>query len=226
MFRKVYIIGHFHDLIEIVHTLLVYITLFLTETKSTVTVGRFQVSPSKAIPTPATHTDSEKTPSEASTIIRSLDQPSSSFVAYEQNPSPRENIENLSTSGETCDSSSSVKQPETQSNQNEDQGEKINQEQNEEDNDEIPLDKKQRRKKVRRVDCGTGLLGTSVDSGFSVALDPDGRAWDGNTGSPPYPSPLHNLWMSYTRSSSYLSSDESESEDDEMWGELQDLREK
>ncbi|XP_057214140.1 serine/threonine-protein kinase WNK4 isoform X2 [Triplophysa rosa] len=194
-----------------------------SELKSTVTVGRFQVSPSKAIPTPATHTDSEKPPP---TLIRSLDQPSSSFVAHVQNP-PRENIENVSTSGETpCDSSSSVKQLETQSNQKSDQDGQVNQELNEKDNDEIPLDKKHRRKKVRRVDCGTGLLGTSVDSGFSVALDPNGRTWDGNTGSPPYPSPLHNLWMSYTRSSSYLSSDESESEDDEMWGELQDLREK
>lgn len=196
--------------------------LFLAETrKSIVTVGRFQVSPSKTVPAP--HTDSEKTSSETSTIIRSLDQPSSSFLAHEQNP-PGENSENLLTSRETpCDSSSSVKQSKTQSHQEAGQ---VNQEQNKEDNDEIPLDKKHRRKKVRRVDCGTGLLGTSVDSGFSVALDPDGRAWDGNTGSPPYPSPLHNLWMSYTRSSSYLSSDESESEDDEMWGELQDLREK
>lgn len=197
-----------------------------SETKSTVTVGRFQVSPSKAIPAPATHTDSEKTPSEASTIIRSLDQPSSSFEAHEQNP-PGENSENLSTSRETpCDSSSSAKQPETQSHLKEDEGGQVDQEQNEENNDAIPLEKKHRRKNVRRVDCGTGLLGTSVDSGFSVALDPDGRAWDGNTGSPPYPSPLHNLWMSYTQSSSYLSSDESESEEDEMWGELQDLREK
>lgn len=196
---------------------------FLTEIKSTVTVGRFQVSPSKAIPTPATHTNSGKPPP---TLIRSLDQPSSSFVAHEQNP-PGENNENVSTSSETSrDSSSSVKQPEMQINRKSDQDGQVNQDQKEKDNDEIPLDKKHRRKKVRRVDCGTGLLGTSLDSGFSVALDPNGRAWDGNTGSPPYHSPLHNLWMSYTRSSSYLSSDESESEDDEMWGELHDLREK
>ncbi|XP_056626709.1 serine/threonine-protein kinase WNK4 isoform X2 [Triplophysa dalaica] len=194
-----------------------------SETKSTVTVGRFQVSPSKAIPTPATHTNSGKPPP---TLIRSLDQPSSSFVAHEQNP-PGENNENVSTSSETSrNSSSSVKQPEMQSNRKSDQDGQVNQEQKEKDNDEIPLDKKHRRKKVRRVDCGTGLLGTSLDSGFSVALDPNGRAWDGNTGSPPYHSPLNNLWMSYTRSSSYLSSDESESEDDEMWGELHDLREK
>uniref|UniRef100_A0A673GDH6 Vacuolar protein-sorting-associated protein 25 n=1 Tax=Sinocyclocheilus rhinocerous TaxID=307959 RepID=A0A673GDH6_9TELE len=76
------------------------------------------------------------------------------------------------------------------------------------------------------VDCSPTLMGTSVDSGFSVAMDTDRRVWDGNTGSPPYATPLHNLWMSHTRSSSYLSSDESESEDEEMWGELQELREK
>uniref|UniRef100_A0A8C2A8U1 Vacuolar protein-sorting-associated protein 25 n=1 Tax=Cyprinus carpio TaxID=7962 RepID=A0A8C2A8U1_CYPCA len=94
------------------------------------------------------------------------------------------------------------------------------------DDEEIPVDKKYRRKKGRRADCSPALMGTSVDSGFSVAMDTDRRVWDGNTGSPPYATPLHNLWMSHTRSSSYLSSDESESEDEEMWGELQELREK
>lgn len=82
------------------------------------------------------------------------------------------------------------------------------------DEEETPVDKKYRRRKGRRAD----LMGTSVDSGFSV--------WDGNTASPPVTAPLHSLWMSYTRSSSYLSSDESESEDEEMWAELQELREK
>lgn len=69
-------------------------------------------------------------------------------------------------------------------------------------------------------------MGTSVDSGLSVALDREGSLWDGMMGSPPHPTPLNNLWMSYPRTSSYMSSDESESEDEEMWDELQELREK
>ncbi|XP_073722655.1 serine/threonine-protein kinase WNK4 isoform X1 [Misgurnus anguillicaudatus] len=198
-----------------------------SETKSIVTVGRFQVSPSKAVPAP----DIEKTPSKTSTapsvekdnLIQSLDQPLATFASQEQN-CPAEKTQNVCEA--PCDLLASAKPFEMQSSRKEEQVGRVAQEQGEEHKDEIPLDKKHKRKKVRRVDCGTSLLGTSVDSGFSVALDPEGRAWDGNTGSPPYPSPLQNLWTNYTRSSSYLSSDESESEDDEMWGELQDLREK
>ncbi|XP_051530902.1 serine/threonine-protein kinase WNK4-like isoform X2 [Myxocyprinus asiaticus] len=204
-----------------------------SEPKSTVTVGRFQVSPSKEIPTTATHTKSENTPVKASTtpvatpdhIIRSPDQPVSSFLAHKQNPSV-ENSQKLYLLP-SCDTLHDSSSSADQSIRKEDQKAQMDeQEQIEDDNDEIPLDKKHRRKKGRRADCGPGLMGTSVDSGFSVALDTEGRLWDGNTGSPPYPTPLHNLWMSYTRSSSYLSSDVSESEDDEIWGELQELREK
>ncbi|XP_036429215.1 serine/threonine-protein kinase WNK4 [Colossoma macropomum] len=85
---------------------------------------------------------------------------------------------------------------------------------------------RQQRKKSRKLEYGQSVMGTSVDSGLSVALDPEGCPWDGMMGSPQYPTPLHNLWMSYTRTSSYMSSDESESDDEEMWDELQELREK
>ncbi len=67
------------------------------------------------------------------------------------------------------------------------------------DDDDDDDEETYRRRKGHRAD----LTGTSVDT-----------------------VPLHNLWMSYTRSSSYLSSDQSESEDEEMWAELQELREK
>ncbi|KAL0180408.1 hypothetical protein M9458_025850, partial [Cirrhinus mrigala] len=173
---------------------------------STVTVGRFQVSPSKEIP--------ENTPTQTPPVVPP------------DNRIPAENQQNL-TLLPSCESPrvlSSADQPETQKHQKEDRGGQIDeQDVDDDDEEETPVDKKYRRKKGRRLDCGPTLMGTSVDSGFSV--DVEGRMWDGNTGSPPYATPLHNLWMSYTRSSSYLSSDESESEDDEMWGELQELRE-
>ncbi|XP_051522493.1 serine/threonine-protein kinase WNK4-like isoform X2 [Myxocyprinus asiaticus] len=208
-----------------------------SDPKSTVTVGRFQVSPSKEIQTTGTHTEHGNALIKASTtpvappdnLIRLPNQPMSSFLAHKQNP-VTENSQKLSVLP-SCDaphdSLSSADQPESERSQKMDQkGQMDEQEQNEYDNDEIPLDKKHRRKKVGRADCGPCLMGTSVDSGFSVALDTEGRLWDGNTGSPPYPTPLNNLWLSYTRNLSYMSSDESESEDDEMWGELQELREK
>ncbi|XP_028844448.1 serine/threonine-protein kinase WNK4 isoform X1 [Denticeps clupeoides] len=80
-----------------------------------------------------------------------------------------------------------------------------------------------RRKRDRRQENGANLLGTSVDSGLSVTAQ-----WEGGGGadSPHYPTPPHHLWMSYTRSSSFMSSDESESDDEEMWEELQELRDK
>lgn len=211
---------------------LFYYSVFLTEPKSTVTVGRFQVSPSKEIPAPVRRTESENTPTETppvvplDNVIRSLDQPACSFLA--QNPA--ENRQNLSVlpSCEARRDLSPADQPEVKSNQKENREQQIDEQEqdNDYDLDETAVDKKHRRKKGRKADCGLGLMGTSVDSGFSVALDTEGRVWDGNTASPPYATPFHNLWMSYTRSSSYLSSDESESEDEEMWGELQELREK
>lgn len=163
------------------------------------------MTPSKEIPAPSRCAESENTPAQTPSVlhsdnpIRPLDQP---FLA--QNP-PQ------------CDLSISAEPPEARNNQgNQDRD---RQEVNDDDDYDEDEDKKQRRKKKgHRVDCGPGLMGTSVDSGFSV--------WDGNAGSPPYATPLHNLWMSYTRSSSYMSSDESESEDEEMWEELQELREK
>ncbi|KAK7134243.1 hypothetical protein R3I93_017603 [Phoxinus phoxinus] len=180
-----------------------------SEPKSTVTVGRFQVSPSKEIPAPARHTESQTSPSEP--VV------------------PRDNLISSLDPAETREARralSPAAQPETGRSQTGDRQGQIDEQ--EQENDDYDRDEmgKHRRKKGHRVDCGPGLMGTSVDSGFSVALDTEGRVWDGNTTSPPYATPLHNLWMSYTRSSSYLSSDESESEDEEMRAELHELREK
>ncbi|XP_070980852.1 serine/threonine-protein kinase WNK4-like [Oncorhynchus clarkii lewisi] len=48
--------------------------------------------------------------------------------------------------------------------------------------------------------------------------------WDGGAGSPTYTSALNHMWLSYSRNFTYLSSDDSESED--MWEELLEMREK
>lgn len=53
---------------------------------------------------------------------------------------------------------------------------------------------------------------------FSLSL------WEGTAGSPQMTSAPHQPWMSYTRSASYVSSDETESEDDDMWEELHQLQ--
>ncbi|KAM6957817.1 serine/threonine-protein kinase WNK4 [Aplochiton taeniatus] len=51
--------------------------------------------------------------------------------------------------------------------------------------------------------------------------------WEGTAGSPQFiGSNLHQPWMSYTRSASYVSSDDTESDNEEMWEELQKLRER
>ncbi|XP_059386381.1 serine/threonine-protein kinase WNK4 isoform X2 [Carassius carassius] len=193
-----------------------------SEPKSIVTVGRFQVSPSKEIPASSRHTESDNTPTETPPVF-----PPDNHIR-----SPDQNLSALPSCEAPRDLLSSADQPETENNQKEDQEGQIDEQEqdvvvdDDEHDEETPVDKKYRRKKGRRADCSPALMGTSVDSGFSVAMDIDRRMWDGNTGSPPYATPLHNLWMSHTRSSSYLSSDESESEDEEMWGELQELREK
>ncbi|KAI1896541.1 hypothetical protein AGOR_G00095830 [Albula goreensis] len=74
----------------------------------------------------------------------------------------------------------------------------------------------------RRQERSLSLMGTSGDSGLSVTA----QDVEGGPESPQYSTPLHHLWMTYTRSSSYMSSDDTESEDEDMWEELQELREK
>ncbi|KAJ8364763.1 hypothetical protein SKAU_G00135940 [Synaphobranchus kaupii] len=85
---------------------------------------------------------------------------------------------------------------------------------------------KSSRRRRRQERC-LSLMGTSVDSGLSLtAQEHDGRLWEGGPESPQYSAPLHHLWMTYARSSSYMSSDDTESEDEDMWEELQELRER
>ncbi|XP_026771512.3 serine/threonine-protein kinase WNK4 isoform X2 [Pangasianodon hypophthalmus] len=92
--------------------------------------------------------------------------------------------------------------------------------------DKVQEEQEQRKKKTRRLGSVQSLTGTSVDSGLCVIVDPDGSQREGIMDSPQCLVPHHNMWMNYIRTNSYMSSDESESEDEEMWDELQELREK
>lgn len=102
------------------------------------------------------------------------------------------------------------------------------QEEEDEDEEEVIGEQPRGRRRSRRRAYSLSLLGTSADSGLSVtAADTEGRLWDGAADSPQYTNALHNLWMmTYNRSAPYLSSDDSDSEDEDMLEELQELREK
>lgn len=102
-------------------------------------------------------------------------------------------------------------------------------EDDEEDGEEEVVGERQRtRKRSRRRAYSLSLMGTSADSGLSVtAAEMEGRLWDGAAGSPQYSNALHHLWMmTYSRNTPYLSSDDSDSDDEDMLEELQELREK
>uniref|UniRef100_A0A4W5NMG2 WNK lysine deficient protein kinase 4b n=1 Tax=Hucho hucho TaxID=62062 RepID=A0A4W5NMG2_9TELE len=110
----------------------------------------------------------------------------------------------------------------------EEDGEDEEQEEEKEEDEEEQEEKEEqqtvRRRRRRRM--GMGLMGMSADSSLSViAVDSEGRGlWEGGAGSPTNNSALNHMWLSYSRNFTYLSSDDSESED--MWEELQEMREK
>ncbi|KAI4871583.1 hypothetical protein NFI96_033666 [Prochilodus magdalenae] len=236
------------------------------EPKPIVTVGRFQVSPSKVVPAPAerqtTPTSSPAPAASPITPSSQLKSPSSSVCSsqgslHEEHRGSERSEVTTQTSPHQCadvpqdrraslDSAEEQNSPvgdfsalapqdvsclrESPSQPDWTQSGEIqeNQEVQQSRKEEVQGEQQeqQQRKRSRRLESGQSVMGTSVDSGLSIAMDPEGCPWDGMMGSPQYATPLHNLWMSYTRTSSYMSSDESESEDEEMWDELQELREK
>ncbi|XP_045553336.1 LOW QUALITY PROTEIN: serine/threonine-protein kinase WNK4 [Salmo salar] len=108
-------------------------------------------------------------------------------------------------------------------------GEEDEEQEGEKEEDEEQEEKEEQqtvRRRRRRRMCSLSLMGMSADSGLSViAVDSEGRGlWEGGAGSPTYNSALNHMWLSYSRNFRYLSSDDSESED--MWEELQEMREK
>ncbi|KAM9463063.1 serine/threonine-protein kinase WNK4 [Clarias gariepinus] len=245
-----------------------------SEPKPIVTVGRFQVSPTKVIPAPSLLPDQSANTTPALTPAVSPD------ISYdnqtkEQTPLERNEISSLNNTTFSQHLHIEVAQAQHfSSNANHDQSQSLGLEQNllsevprndfrlreqskqdskktridenkEEGKEEAqqsgdkepgkdvkPLEEHQQqeqqqgKKKARRLGSVQSLTGTSVDSGLCVFMDPEAPLGDGIMDSPQCPVPHHNMWMSYTRTNSYMSSDESESEEEEMWDELQELREK
>lgn len=191
------------------------------EKKPFVTVGRFQVSPSKEIPiqVPNTTPSLTKTPTTSSMPTSTLTQ--TSHKTLPQATPPANNSQSDSSTDVQVDSES------TPSSLN-----------------ESPPLTKQPNKTLPKADSAPTWTGETKSPDRKV-VDPDERCevgeeveegterrrrsisvslLDSSAGSPQFS--LSQPWMSYTRSTSYASSDDTESEDEEMYQELQELRER
>lgn len=199
--------------------------LYTAEVQSaSVTVGRFQVTPSMDIPLPDAPAPAAPKPaengssqSESSTEEQGESEASlaTSFTMTPPHPQPRKGSSGVQQEADG-QAGWAVRQEQQQ------------QEEEDEDEEEVIGEQPRGRRRSRRRAYSLSLLGTSADSGLSVtAADTEGRLWDGAADSPQYTNALHNLWMmTYNRSAPYLSSDDSDSEDEDMLEELQELREK
>ncbi|XP_070958009.1 serine/threonine-protein kinase WNK4-like [Oncorhynchus clarkii lewisi] len=194
------------------------------EKKPTVTVGRFQVTPSREIPaasaSPAqdplqTHPQHQTPPTVTVSTSPSSRDSESDTSTEEQGGESESSVSTLtvsppqrSPSGPLCnlDIAQSLpggpKQTEQEDQQeSEEEPDKEPDKENEEDEEE-----ELRRRGGRRL---------------SLSL------WEGTAGSLQFSgSNLNQPWMSYTRSASYVSSDETESENEDMCEELQELRDR
>ncbi|KAF3704184.1 Serine/threonine-protein kinase WNK4 [Channa argus] len=194
-----------------------------------VTVGRFQVTPSTEIPatdvpvgtapTAPQPAQSGSALSESSTEEQGGSETSLGTSLTMSPPHPP------SHRGSTAVLKEVDGQPGWAKSQEQQQGGEVD---DEEEEDEVAGERQRTRKRSRRRACSLSLMGTSADSGLSVtATEMDGRLWDGAASSPQYGNALHHLWMmNYSRSTPYLSSDDSDSDNEEILEELQDLREK
>lgn len=204
-----------------------YLLFGLTEVQpASVTVGRFQVTPSLDILTPpvsaasAAAAESSSTPSESSTeeLVESETSLATSLTMSPPQAHPHRGPAGHLREVDAQSGWAGSPEPEQAP---------VEEEEGEEEEEDME-DRQRSRKRNRRRAYSLSLLGTSADSGLSVtAAELEGRLWDGATGSPQYSNALHHLWtMTYSRSTSYLSSDESDSEEEEILEELQELREK
>ncbi|XP_045924618.1 serine/threonine-protein kinase WNK4 isoform X2 [Micropterus dolomieu] len=204
-----------------------------------VTVGRFQVTPSMDIPMPAVQADavpaaplpadSSSTPSQSSTEEQGESETSlgTSLTMSPPHPHPHR-----ASTGVLQEVDGQVgwdgSQEQQQDREEEEEEEEEEDEEDEEGEEEVVGERQRTRKRSRRRAYSLSLMGTSADSGLSVtAAEMEGRLWDGASGSPQYSNALHHLWMmTYNRNTPYLSSDDSDSDDEDMLVELQELREK
>ncbi|XP_066554605.1 serine/threonine-protein kinase WNK4 isoform X2 [Amia ocellicauda] len=191
------------------------------EQKPTVTVGRFQVTPSKEALEPSTAPAPTAPPAASAPSPQESETESSTEEQAESDPSPSSSL--------TVSLPHSPPGPEHRGSEKESPSESDREREREagpsltmgerEDEEEA---KEEVGERERGLDCTP--LGTSADSGLSVtAQEPESRGGDGNPGSPQNSLPMH-VWMHYSHP--YISSDDTESDDDDMWEELQVLRDR
>ncbi|XP_023263500.1 serine/threonine-protein kinase WNK4 isoform X1 [Seriola lalandi dorsalis] len=202
-----------------------------------VTVGRFQVTPSMDIPVPAVPIgavpaalqpeDGGSTPTESSTEEQGESETSLGTSLTMSPPHPHPHRGSAPLLQEVDGQPGWAGDHEQQQQQQQVRGEE-DEDEDEEDEGEVVGERQRTRKRSRRRAYSLSLMGTSADSGLSVtAAEMEGRLWDGAVGSPQYSNALHHLWMmTYNRNAPYLSSDDSDSDGEEMLEELQELREK
>lgn len=206
--------------------------LFVPEVQSApVTVGRFQVTPSMEIsepdvpkgtvPAAAQPAHSGSAPSGSSTEEQAESETSLATSLTMSPPQPHSHC------GLTGVLQEVDKQPGWARSQGQQQ-EREEAEDEEEEEGQVAGERQRVRKRSRRRAYSLSLMGTSVDSGLpGTAAEMEERLWDGAAGSPQYTNALHHLWMmTYNRNAPYLSSDDSDSDNEEILEELQDLREK
>lgn len=197
-----------------------YHVLLSTEKKSIVTVGRFQVSPSKEIPipTPSPTPSLTPTPTPTATPTSIPTQTCHSTVPHAMPP----------THNSQSDSSTDVQAESESSNSSLNESPPLIQPPSEAlcSSDSTPLwtgGHKTLERKVVEPDEGRGGEEGEEETErrrrrISVSL------LESSAGSPQFN--LNQPWISYTRSTSFASSDETESEDEGMYEELQELRER
>ncbi len=184
-----------------------------TEKKSIVTVGRFQVSPSKEIPIPT------PTPTATPTYIPTQSCP----TTVPQATPPTHNSQSDSSTDVQAESETSHSSLNESPSLIKSPSEALC------NSDSAPLwtgEPKTLERKVVEPDEGRG-----GEEGEEVGEETERRRrrisvslLESSAGSPQFN--LNQPWMSYTRSTSYATSDETESEEEGKYEELQELRER
>ncbi|CDQ72964.1 unnamed protein product [Oncorhynchus mykiss] len=193
------------------------------EKKPTVTMGRFQVTPSREIPAasaspaqdpPQTHPQHQTPPTVTVSTSPSSRDSESDTSTEEQGGESESSVSTLtvsppqrSPSGPLCNLDIAQSLPGGPK-----QTEQEDQQESEKEPDKEPDKEKEEDEEELRRRGGRRL---------SLSL------WEGTAGSLQFSgSNLNQPWMSYTRSASYVSSDETESENEDMCEELQELRDR
>ncbi|XP_036073165.1 serine/threonine-protein kinase WNK4 isoform X3 [Oryzias melastigma] len=200
--------------------------------RTPVKVGRFQVTPSVDVSEPDTPVDAAPgapQPAKSHSLqTESSTETQGESTANNLNASPPQPLPLRASTGLLQEIDGKTGWSVSQEQHQQDRDEEGDEEEEEEAEQEVVGERLRTRKRNRRRAYSLSLMGTSADSGLSVtAAEMDSRLWDGTSGSPQFTNALHNLWMTtYNRSTPYISSDDSDSDNEEIMEELQELREK